>query len=59
SGRNPQVRVIPDGREAFRHSIKYARKGELIVTLADIVPNDISFVQEIRDQLAEAASDLP
>ncbi|MEW6360920.1 MAG: cyanophycin synthetase, partial [Pyrinomonadaceae bacterium] len=48
SGRNPQVRVIPDGREAFRHSIKYARKGELIVTLADIVPNDISFVQEIR-----------
>lgn len=49
SGRNPQVRVIPDGREAFRHSIKYARKGELIVTLADIVPNDISFVQEIRE----------
>lgn len=51
SGRNPQVRVIPDGREAFRHSIKYARKGELIVTLADIVPNDISFVQEIRESI--------
>ena len=51
SGRNPQVRVIPDGREAFRHSIKYARKGELIVTLADIVPNDVSFVQEIRESI--------
>lgn len=51
----PQVRIIPDGREAFRHSIKYARKGELIVTLADIVPNDISYVQEIRDSLAAEA----
>ncbi|MER3431406.1 MAG: cyanophycin synthetase [Blastocatellia bacterium] len=51
----PQIRIIPDGREAFRHSIKYARKGELIVTLADIVPNDISYVQEIRDSLAAEA----
>lgn len=48
----PQVRIIPDGRDAFRHAIKYARKGELIVTLADIVPNDISYVQEIRETLA-------
>lgn len=51
----PQVRIIPDGRDAFRHAIKYARKGELIVTLADIVPNDISYVQEIRETLAAEA----
>lgn len=51
----PQVRIIPDGRDAFRHAIKYARKGELIVTLADIVPNDIYYVQEIRETLAAEA----
>lgn len=51
SGRSPQVRVIPDGRDAFRHAIKNARKGELVVTLADIVPNDIAYVQELRDEL--------
>lgn len=54
AGKEPQVRVIPDSREAIQHAIKYGRKGELIVTLADIVPDDISYVQEIRDQLAEA-----
>ncbi len=54
TGKEPQVRVIPDSREAIQHAIKYGRKGELIVTLADIVPDDISYVQEIRDNLAEA-----
>ena len=54
TGKEPQVRVIPDSREAIQHAIKYGRKGELIVTLADIVPDDISYVQEIRDKLAEA-----
>jgi hypothetical protein len=45
--------VIPDGRDAIHHAIKYARKGELVVTLADLVPQDISYVQEIRDKLLE------
>lgn len=54
TGKEPQVRVIPDSRDAIQHAIKYGRKGELIVTLADIVPDDISYVQEIRDKLAEA-----
>jgi cyanophycin synthetase len=53
SGNDLQVRVIPDGRDAIHHAIKYARKGELVVTLADLVPQDISYVQEIRDKLLE------
>ena len=53
SGNDLQVRVIPDGRDAIHHAVKYARKGELVVTLADLVPQDISYVQEIRDKLLE------
>ncbi len=53
TGSDLQVRVIPNGRDAIHHAIKYARKGELVVTLADIVPDDISYVQEIRDKLLE------
>jgi len=48
---NPQVRVIPEGRDAIHHAIKHGRKGELVVTLADKVPADISYVQEYRDML--------
>ncbi len=51
TGKEPQVRVIPSGRDAIHHAIKYGRKGELVVTLADIVPDDIGYVQEIRDRL--------
>jgi cyanophycin synthetase len=54
SENKPQVRVIPEGREAIHHAIKQARKGELVVTLADKVPDDIRYVQEIRDQILEA-----
>jgi len=46
---SPQVRVIPDGRDAIHHAIKNGRKGELVVTLADKVPADIGYVQEYRD----------
>ncbi|MEO5859716.1 MAG: cyanophycin synthetase [Pyrinomonadaceae bacterium] len=53
AGSDLQVRVIPNGRDAIHHAIKYARKGELVVTLADLVPQDISYVQEIRDKLLE------
>ncbi|HQU93139.1 MAG TPA: cyanophycin synthetase [Pyrinomonadaceae bacterium] len=53
SGNDLQVRVIPNGRDAIHHAIKYARKGELVVTLADLVPQDIGYVQEIRDKLLE------
>ncbi len=51
SSNNPTVRVIPDGRAAIHHAIKYGRKGELVVTLADKVPDDIKYVQEYRDMV--------
>jgi cyanophycin synthetase len=53
SSNTPAVRVIPESREAIHHAIKNARKGELVVTLADLVPDDISYVQEIRDKIQE------
>ncbi len=49
SENKPQVRIIPESREAIHHAIKNARKGELVVTLADLVPKDIAYVQEYRD----------
>lgn len=49
SKKEPAVRVIPESRDAIYHAIKYGRKGELVVTLADRVPDDIAFVQEFRD----------
>ena len=48
-----QVRVIPDSRDAIQHAVKNGRKGELVVTLADRVPDDIKYVQEIRDAMLE------
>jgi UDP-N-acetylmuramyl tripeptide synthase len=54
SENKPQVRIIPDSRTAIHHAIKHARKNELVVTLADLVPMDISYVQEYRDNLMEA-----
>jgi len=54
SENKPQVRVIPDSRTAIHHAIKHARKGELVVTLADLVPKDISYVQEYRDEFNAA-----
>ena len=53
SENKPTVRVIPDGRDAIHHAIKYARKGELVVTLGDKVVDDIRFVHEYRDMVNE------
>ncbi len=53
SENEPQVRIIPDSRDAMAHAIKNCRKGELVVTLADRVPDDISFLHDLRDKLAE------
>ncbi|MFN0139002.1 MAG: cyanophycin synthetase [Pyrinomonadaceae bacterium] len=49
SGKEPAVRIIPESREAIHHAIKTGRKGELVVTLADRVVEDIAHVQEYRD----------
>lgn len=53
SKEKPTVRIIPESRDAIHHAIKYARKGELVVTLADSVPDDIAYVQGFRDMKAE------
>ncbi|MBX3299435.1 MAG: cyanophycin synthetase [Acidobacteria bacterium] len=53
SKKDPAVRVIPESRDAIHHAIKHGRKGELVVTLADRVVEDIAHVQEYRDMLAE------
>lgn len=54
SGKEPQVRIIADSRDSIHHAIKYGRKGELVVTLADVVPDDIAYVQEMRDKMIES-----
>jgi len=52
--KDPAVRIIPESREAIHHAIKHGRKGELVVTLADRVPDDIAYVQEFRDKMTES-----
>jgi cyanophycin synthetase len=53
SENKPEVTVVPESRDAIRHAILNGRKGELVVTLADKVPADIGYVQEIRDEIFE------
>lgn len=54
SDNKPNVKIIEDSREAIHQAIKNARKGELVVTLADLVPKDIAYVQEYRDEFLES-----
>ena len=54
SAHESEVRIIPESREAIFHAINTARPGELVVTLADRVRDDIGIVQEIRDKMLEA-----
>ncbi|MDQ3219569.1 MAG: cyanophycin synthetase [Acidobacteriota bacterium] len=54
SENKPQVRIMPESRDAIHHAIKHGRKGELVVTLADLVPMDIGYVHEYRDIFNEA-----
>jgi cyanophycin synthetase len=49
----PHVRIIPESRDAIRHAIKNGRKGELVVTLGDLVVKDIEYVQEYRDEFLQ------
>lgn len=57
SENSPQVRLIPESRDAIHHAIKSARKNELVVTLADIVPDDIAIVQEYRDMFLQSKAE--
>ena len=58
SENTPQVIIIADRRDAMRHAIKHGRKGELVVTLADRVPDDIAFLHDIRDKLLAEKAEL-
>jgi cyanophycin synthetase len=51
SGKEVAVKIIPESREAIQHTLKTARKGELVVTLGDRVRDDIEFVKEFRDSV--------
>lgn len=53
SENSPEVKVIPESRDAIHYAIKHGRKGELVVTLADRVPDDIAIVQEYRDSFLQ------
>lgn len=50
SDNKPEVQIIEDSREAIHTAIRNGRPGELVVTLADLVPKDIGYVHEYRDE---------
>jgi cyanophycin synthetase len=54
SDKKVQVKIVPDSRDAIQYALKHARKGELVVTLGDRVPDDIRFIQEFRDEFNQA-----
>jgi cyanophycin synthetase len=57
-GKNVEVKIIPDSKEAMEYAFDTAQPGELIVTLGDTVREDIRLVNEYRDRInsAKAAS---
>ncbi|MBV9215188.1 MAG: cyanophycin synthetase [Acidobacteria bacterium] len=56
SKNKPAIRVIKEGPAAIEHAIKNARKGELVVVLADKVAKDLAVIQGFRDEAAAAAT---
>lgn len=54
SENKPEVEIIEDSREAIHTAIRNGRPGELIVTLADLVPKDIGYVHEYRDEFLKS-----
>ncbi|HEX8289708.1 MAG TPA: cyanophycin synthetase [Pyrinomonadaceae bacterium] len=50
-GKAANVKIIPESQDAIRNAINQAGKGELVVVLGDGVPNDISIVNKIRDEV--------
>lgn len=51
-GRDLDFRFIPESREAIFQTLGEARKGELVVILADTVSKDIAIVNAFRDELS-------
>ena len=49
SGKNPDVEIINESKDAIFNAFDSAVKGELVVVLADTVSKDIEFVNQYRD----------
>ncbi len=52
SGKNIEVEIIEESKEAIYNALENAQKGELVVILADTVSKDIDFVNQYRDEMA-------
>ncbi len=51
SGKNPDVEIIHESKDAIFNAFDNAVKGELVVVLADTVSKDIDYVNQYRDKL--------
>jgi cyanophycin synthetase len=52
SGKNIEVEIIEESKDAIYNALENAQKGELVVILADTVSKDIDFVNQYRDEMA-------
>ena len=50
NGKNLEAKVIPDDKEAIGEAFKIAKKGDLVVILADTVKTDLEIVNLFRDE---------
>ena len=50
SGKKLDAKVIPESEEAIREAFKMAKKGDLVVILADTVRTDLEIVNLFRDE---------
>jgi len=55
-GRAASVEIVPESREAILYAVENSKPGELIVLLGDDVANDISIVNQIRDDMNAAVA---
>ncbi len=52
SGKDLDFRIIHESKEAIFQTLNEAKKGELVVILADTVSKDITYVNQYRDELS-------
>ncbi|MCU1289935.1 MAG: cphA [Acidobacteria bacterium] len=51
AGKDTQINIIPESMDAIRQAVKQAEPGELVVVLGDGVPNDLSIINKLRDEV--------
>lgn len=52
SGKNPELQIKEESREAIYSAFDEAQKGELVVILADTVSKDIDYVNQYREKVS-------